>query len=116
MCQRNTRKRICEISRQINDLSLELDRLLIIEDNSDSNTQQTLRRDFSRGPTVGDRVEIINSYIGLFGTTRGSRRRVVETHGDRVSIRLERNGAIVTRGTRNVRVIDREDNARRATQ
>ena len=116
MSRRNTRQRIREISRQINDLSLELDRLVRIEDNDNNNSRQAPARDFSREPTVGDRVEITNRYFGRFGATRGSRGRLVDIQEDRASIRLESNGAVVTRGIRNIRVIDREDNAGGASQ
>ena len=116
MSQRNTRQRIREISRQINDLSLELDRLLRIEDNTNNNSRQAPARDFSQEPAIGDRVEITNSYLGRFGATRGSRGQLVAIQENRASIRLEANGAVVTRGIRNIRVIDREDNARGASQ
>ena len=116
MSQRHTRQRIREVSRQINDLSLKLDRLLRIEDNNNNIPRQAPARDFSQEPAIGDRVENTNSYFGRFGTTMGSRGRVAEIQENGASIRLEMNGAVVTRGIRNIRVIDREDNARGASQ
>ena len=118
MSQRNIRQRIREISLQINDLSIELDRLLHLEDNNtnSNNNQESSATDFSREPQIDDIVEITNSYIGLFGATRGSIGRITEIQENRVSIRLENNGRIVSRGVRNVRVVNRGSDGRRATQ
>ena len=118
MSQRDRRQRIRQISSQINDLSNELDRLLRIEDTDSQRAPAASAPtvDFSLEPRVGDRVEITNTYLGLFGATRGSKGRVAEVLGNRISLRLERNGAIVSRGTRNVRVIERKEDAGRAAQ
>ena len=110
MSQRSTRQRIREISSQINDLSEELERLLRIEENSNQadpapNTHRHIR--------IGDHVEITNTYLGRFGATRGSKGVINGIHRNIVTLRLDSNGAEVSRGIANVRLVEQQ-NARNA--
>ena len=103
MSRRSSRQRMREISSQINELSEELERLLRIEENENQtnpapNTRRPLR--------VGDHIEITNSYVGRFGATRGSRGIICSIHRNTIYLRLDSNGAQVSRGITNVRLVE----------
>ena len=106
MSRRSSRQRIREISSQISELPEELERLLRIEENEVQadpapNTHRPLR--------VGDHIEITNTYIGRFGATRGSRGIIYSIHRSTVYLRLDTNGAQVSRGINNVRLVEQQD-------
>ena len=105
MSQRANRQRIREISSQITELSRQLETLLRIEE---SNNVQTDRAPTVSEFQVGDHVEITNSYIGLFGVTRGSQGTVQSIRGNNIFLRLDSNGTIVSRGIRNLRLVERQ--------
>ena len=105
MSQRANRQRIREISSQITELSRQLETLLRIEE---SNNVQA-----DRAPTIsefqaGDHVEITNSYIGRFGATRVSQGTVQSVRGNNIFLRLDSNGATVSRGIRNLRLVEQQ--------
>ena len=103
MSQRANRQRIREISSQITELSRELERLLSIEE---TNNVHTDRAPAIREIEIGDHVEITNSYIGRFGATRGSRGVVTSIQRSTVFLRLDSNGAAVSRGRRNLILVE----------
>ena len=107
MNRRATRQRIREISSQINDLSEELERLLRIEENNNAQVHRAsnTRRDLQ----IGDHIEITNSYISWFGATRGSRGIITGIHRNTIHLRLDSNGAEVTRGRANIRLVEQQD-------
>ena len=105
MSQRASRQRIREISSQITELSRELERLLRIEENINV---QASRAPDTREIHIGDHIEITNSYIGRFGATRGSRGIITDIQRNTVSLRLDSNRATVSRGRRNVVLVERE--------
>lgn len=106
MSQRATRQRIREISSQITELSRELETLLRIEETN--NSQVDRAPPSTRELQVGDSVEITNSYIGRFGATRGSKGVVTSVHRNTIYLRLDSNGAVVSRSARNVRRVERQ--------
>ena len=106
MSQRAIRQRIREISSQITDLSRELETLLRIEENNNVQTDRAPSN--TREPQVGDLAEITNSYIGRFGATRGSRGRITSIHRNAIYLRLNSNGAVVSRSIRNVTIVERQ--------
>ena len=103
MSQRANRQRIREISSQITELSRQLERLLSIEENNNVHID---RAPTTRDIELGDHVEITNSYIGRFGATRGSRGIVTNIQRSTIFLRLDNNGATVSRGRRNVVLIE----------
>ena len=98
------RDQIQELARQINQLSEQLNCLLIIE-NEEGRDQQLPNPPAPRGENEfrdGDRVRIRNNYRGL----RGATGTVVNVTPQQVSIRLDGQSRIVNRKQTNVEIIE----------
>ena len=113
--QERRNRRIREISQEINRLSEELQQILQVGETDrpaeirptpQVNTQQS-----EESFRIGDQVQVLNRYIGRFGATRGSTGTVTGIEENYIYFRLDRNGSIVHRHRRNLRVIYQvEDN------
>ena len=104
LARRQTRKaRIQQISQEIDNLSAELN-LLIIQDNQEEDTTQPppAVRNQQERLVIGSRVEITNSYKGQRGL-QGTVTRVTEKQ---VSLRIDGQRRILNKKKTNVRLLE----------
>ena len=92
-------KRIKEIAKEIEELSEELNALLIVEESDNSRTQQ--QTNTTNDIVLGNFVEITNNYKNL----QGSRGTIIKVTKHQVTIRLENSNNIIKRKKTNVRKI-----------
>ena len=96
------RARIQTISQEIEDLSAELNQL-IIQDNQEANNEpRTTELDQQYEFEIGNRIEITNSYKGQ----RGLQGTVTRVTAKQVSIRIDGQRRIINKKKTNVRPIE----------
>jgi hypothetical protein len=92
-------KRIKEIAKEIEQLSEELNALLLVEDNTKTRSQQQIHT--ADDIVLGNVVEVTNTYKNL----QGSRGTVIKVTKHQVTIRLENNVDVIKRKKSNVRKV-----------
>ena len=101
--RRQTRRaRILEISQEIEDLSTELNLLIIQEDQDANNELRTTEPDPQDDFVIGNRVEITNSYKGQ----RGLQGIVTKVTAKQVSIRIDGQRRTISKKKTNVRLVE----------